>query len=292
MFRINGYPVQIQRYPDGAPRLHIAADGDGAPRQETFAGAGGALIQWFYEKDEEMLLFFITKHLRTLCAVDRLTLHMPYIPHARMDRVKDKTEVFTLKYFCAFINSLHFDRVIVRDAHSFVSLALLDNVEAEPIEEAIKTLIHDLLDPARDIVFYPDEGSCKRYTADIPFPCAFGVKKRDWGTGAILGLDLHGDLPPAPFNALIIDDISSYGGTFLHAARKLKELGAEKLYLYVTHCENTILEGELIHSGLLERIYTTRSIYTGEHPLIEVIEGIGEIKGSQDGNGIGGDGNG
>ncbi|MCL2863881.1 MAG: hypothetical protein FWE54_07415, partial [Methanimicrococcus sp.] len=57
------------------------------------------------------------------------------------------------------------------------------------------------------------------------------------------------------------------------SARKLKELGANKIYLYVTHCEDSILSGELINSGLLEKIYTTKSIYTGVHPLVEVIGG-------------------
>lgn len=67
---------------------------------------------------------------------------MPYIPHARMDRVQELEDVFTLKYFCQVINSLHFDKVIVRDAHSNVSLALLDRViDLSPvgeIKEAIK----------------------------------------------------------------------------------------------------------------------------------------------------------
>jgi len=178
-----------------------------------------------------------------------------------------------LKYFCEFVNSLRFDKVIVRDAHSNVSLALLNNVVAEPIDGDIGYLVASLLDSESDIVFYPDEGSCKRYSDMISFPYAFGVKKRDWNTGKIIGLDIQGDLPNAPFNVLIIDDISSYGGTFYHSAKKLKELGAEKVYLYVTHCENSILKGELINSGLAERIYTTKSIYSGEHPLIEVIGG-------------------
>jgi len=261
MFKINNIPIKIERYPDKTPRLNIAVDCD------------EVTLEWFYEKDEEILLFFIVKHLRDQYAIKNLTLYMPYIPHARMDRVKNKQEVFTLKYFCEFINSLCFDSVIVRDAHSNVSLTLLNNVVSAPIDNIIKELISNLLDPEKDIVFYPDEGSCKRYSEIIGFPCAFGVKKRDWKTGKITGLDVQGDLPAPPFNALIIDDISSYGGTFLHSARKLKELGADKVYLYVTHCENSVLEGELISSGLLEKIYTTKSIYTGDHPLIGIIGG-------------------
>ena len=260
MFKINDIPVPIERFPDETLRLNITADSD------------EVTIEWLYEKDEEMILYFIARHLREQYAVSKLTLYMPYIPHARMDRVKHKQEVFTLKYFCEFINSLCFDKVIVRDAHSHVSLALLNNVFSEPIDGNIKELIAHLLDPQKDIVFYPDEGSCKRYSELISFPCAFGVKKRDWNTGKIMGLDVQGDLPTPPFNVLIIDDISSYGGTFLHSAGKLKELGADKVYLYITHCENSILAGELINSGLLEKIYTTKSIYTGEHPLITYVE--------------------
>ncbi len=261
MFKLNNVPLSIERYPDQTPRLNIMVDSNEVD------------IQWLYEQDEEMLLFFIVKHLREQFSIQKLTLYMPYIPHARMDRIKNRQEVFTLKYFCEFINSLRFDKVIVRDAHSNVSLALLNNVVQENIDKNIRDLISKLLDPQRDIVFYPDEGSCKRYSELISFPCAFGVKKRDWSTGKILGLEVQGALPTASFNALIIDDISSYGGTFLHSAKKLKELGADKIYLYVTHCEKSILNGELIDSGYLEKIYTTKSIYTGEHPLIEIIGG-------------------
>ena len=261
MFKLNGIPVVIERYPDETPRLNIAAETE------------SVTITWLYERDEEMQLLFITRHLRERWAVKHLVLHMPYIPHARMDRVKKQQEVFTLKYFCEFINSLCFDQVIVRDAHSAVSLALLNHVTAEPIEAYLKSLAARLLDPGRDILFFPDEGSCKRYAELLRFPCAFGLKKRDWGTGQILGLEVQGELPAAPFNALIIDDISSFGGTFLHAARRLKALGAEKVYLYVTHCEDSILQGELISSGLLERIFTTQSIFSGHHPLIEILGG-------------------
>jgi len=261
MFKLNGVPVQIERYPDGTPRLDIAVD----PSE--------AEIEWLYEKDEEIMLYFITRHLREQRAVSKLTLYMPYIPHARMDRVKNGQEVFTLKYFCEFVNLMEFDKVIVRDAHSDVSLSLLNNVVSEPIDGTVKELALRLLDPQKDIVFYPDKGSCMRYSGMMDLPYAFGVKARDWNTGMITGLDVQGELPAAPFDVLIVDDISSFGGTFLRSAKKLKELGADKVYLYVTHCENSILKGELIDSGLLERIFTTRSIYTGEHPLIEVIGG-------------------
>lgn len=259
MFKINGTPVQLRRFPDDTLRLN------------AFSSDPTITLEWLYEKDEEMALYFLTKHLKANPTLTHLTLKMPYIPHARMDRVKSESEVFTLKHFCTFVNDLEFDQVIVRDAHSNVALALLNNLVSENLVPLLHPLVYELLSEATDIVFYPDEGSFKRYSELISFPCAFGIKQRDWKSGDILGLEVQGYLPSQPFNVLIIDDISSFGGTFLHAAKKLKSLGADKIYLYVTHCENTILLGDLIHSGLIEKIYTTKSIYSSQHPLIEVI---------------------
>ena len=71
---------------------------------------------------------------------------------------------------------------------------------------------------------------------------------------------------------LIVDDICSKGGTFFYTAKALKDAGANRIFLYVTHCENTVLDGEMIKSGLIDKIYTTNSIFTKEHESIEVFD--------------------
>ena len=43
-----------------------------------------------------------------------------------------------------------------------------------------------------EALFFPDEGAMKRYSDAAKLPFAFGMKKRDWETGKILGLDLMG----------------------------------------------------------------------------------------------------
>ena len=127
------------------------------------------------------------------------------------------------------------------------------------------------------MLFFPDEGSVKRYF-NLPKYCgsyAFGIKRRNWVTGKIEGLDVAGDVEKIKGrNILIVDDICSKGGTFYHSALKLKELGATNIYLYVTHCENSIYDGELLkNNGLIEKIYTTDSILTNtESPKIELVE--------------------
>ena len=90
----------------------------------------------------------------------------------------------------------------------------------------------------------------------------------------IQSLDVAGEIEQIEGkDILIVDDICSYGGTFLHSAWKLKqELGAGNIYLFVSHCEDSILKGELIKGDLIQKIYTTDSIYKGEHEKIEVLK--------------------
>ena len=121
------------------------------------------------------------------------------------------------------------------------------------------------------MMFYPDEGAMKRYSALADKPYAFGIKKRDWATGQINGLDVAGATELiAGSRVLIVDDICSMGGTFYHSAKKLKELGAAEIYLYISHCENTILKGDILTSGLIEKVFTTDSLLTETNEKIEV----------------------
>ena len=140
---------------------------------------------------------------------------MPYVPNARYDRTKNSNEIFTLKYFCEFINSLKFDRVYIEDPHSNVTLALLNNTINT---KYIASLQYEIDVP--DVVIFPDEGALKRYSNEIhsyfesDIKIAYGMKNRDWETGKIKGLELYGDKIEENDYVLIIDDICSYGGTF------------------------------------------------------------------------------
>lgn len=227
-------------------------------------------ITWHYESDIEMsVLYYVTKHLKSVGF--SVVLFLPYIPNARMDRVKNSDEIFTLKYFAEFINSLEFETVYTIDPHSNVSCALINNLQVDNGFEYIISAI-DKIDDKELVLFYPDEGAMKRYSEiikDIPY--AFGVKERDWRSGDILGLKMMNEDIVKGKNVLIVDDICSRGGTFYHSAKALKEAGAADVYLYVTHCEKTIFKGDLINSDLIKHIFTTRSIFMVAHEKITVL---------------------
>ena len=217
-------------------------------------------IKWLYEGDSELFtLICVKRHIDYHCHGVDVVLDMPYIPHARMDRVKAKEDVFTLKYFAEIINSLNFKRVFVRDAHSNVSLALINNVYDWGVRGYIEMAVEK---SGAEVLFFPDEGAMKRYSEQSPMPYAFGMKKRDWETGKILGLDIINAENIVGKDVLIVDDICSRGGTFYHSAKALKAAGAKSVSLYVTHCEETITLGELAASdGLVDHVYTTESIF-------------------------------
>lgn len=269
MITLNGKPVEIGSFPDGTMLLKEAPYGLTSP---------DAYIEWKYENDREFLaLIYLVKQLRRYENV-RIDLYMPYIPNARMDRVKNLEDVFTLKYFAELLNDLKLNSITVLDPHSSVSEALINNLRVVPAEPYVKEAILRMrgkegVDTDHMLVFYPDSGAAKRYSDMLERYYIYGLKKRDWETGKIVGLDvIDNGFDLKGKDVLIVDDICSRGGTFYHSAKKLKELGAKDIYLYVSHCENTILEGELLKGDLIKKVYTTDSIFTKEHEKIEVLK--------------------
>jgi ribose-phosphate pyrophosphokinase len=250
MIRVDGVEIKQGHFPDNTLLMKF----------DPFECNGNILVEWFYETDAELFtLICVKRKLDELGYPHPISLDLPYIPHARMDRVKNPEDVFTLKYFCEVINSLNFAQVWVRDAHSNVSLALLDRVKEEPITGYI---VNAILQSDAEALFFPDEGAMKRYSGGFDIPYAFGMKKRDWKTGQIQGLDLINTEAIVGKNVLIVDDICSKGGTFYYSAKALKAAGAKSVSLYVTHCEKTIILGELAESdGLVDHVYTTKSIF-------------------------------
>lgn len=278
MIQLNEHIIGNDRFPDGTLLMKL-----------PFSPKPSNEICWHYENDAELFkLICLVKSMREMYKGVRIDLFMPYLPNARQDRVKNPEDVFTLKYFCEIINSLEFDTVFVTDVHSNVGLALLDRVrEIKPwgqIHNALTKITFmetgDVMHEAREecyknlLLFYPDEGAMKRYSGEMGMPYIFGVKDRDWKTGQIKRLNLAGDVSMIEGkNILIIDDICSKGGTFYYAAKELKEAGAANIYLYVTHCENTIYEGELLkEDSLIKHIFTTNSLLTAPNEKITIVE--------------------
>lgn len=232
-------------------------------------------IHWRYDGDQELVqVLMLVRHIRDVFGIQKIFLYLPYVPYARMDRVQDVTEVFTLKHFAGFINSLGFDKVYVFDPHSSVTPALIDHVVVRNPSMLIREAdlsVASLEGGQSPLYFYPDEGAMKKYSKLSNRPAGYGQKVRDWKTREITGLTVYVDddaIRGKP--VLIIDDICALGNTVLHTAKALKAKGAGNVYLCASHCEKAVLSSELLTSGFIERIFTTDSIMRDKHDMIFV----------------------
>lgn len=261
------------------------------------------LFTWLYDSDEEiMTLWYLVNHFReTDYIFDNPTyvLKVPYLPNARMDRVKEffssteksnPREVFTLKYFCELINLMNFNKVYTFDVHSPVALSLLKNAEDISPDINIRDAISSVKrETNKDVVIVvPDMGAYQRYSnmrSLAGLEAISGIKIRDWHTRAITNLTL------APITSktkltknylkdkavLIIDDIIGTGGTISLVIDKLEsELGAQDIYAYCSHLENGALQyGESkildkIENHEIKKIFTTNSIFRKKNKIVDV----------------------
>lgn len=263
-------PIELNHFTDGTLKMRCRL-----PENPLDQAYGLPLtIQWKYESEEELVaLIHLVHHLRDH-GFETLYLDMPYLPNARQDRVQSEDDVFTLKSFAKTINWLNFQRVFVRDAHSRVSVALLERVVNEVPNDFISTAVYCAkcdFDSENITVFYPDEGAMKRYSDTHEYPRTFGMKTRNPVTNRVDSLKIVGDADHIYGNyVLIVDDICSKGDTAMRSARELRKAGAKGVALYVTHCENTILQNDELLS-VVDHIYTTDSIFTDKHPKIQCI---------------------
>ena len=267
MIKVNGEKLKITKFPNGESLIK----NEGILKDVgIFEDTVEMTVK--FENDEDLLhMMFIKKHLDEM-NLDTI-LKIPYLPYSRMDRTEGEN-IFTLKYICSLINSLNFKKVIVYEPHSDVSVALIDRCEVvNSTLELLKVVTKKLNLNTEDYVFFPDKGAEKRYSKHVKgFNLLTGIKERDFSTGYIKKLDIVGEKPGKDFRVVILDDLCSRGGTFILSANKLKELGAKEIYLVVTHCEDTIFDGNILDTDLINKVYTTNSILSRQHEKISVEE--------------------
>ncbi|MFC4778178.1 ribose-phosphate pyrophosphokinase [Paenibacillus sp. GCM10023252] len=252
MIRLNGTELAFNVFPNGETLVN------GEQIRQLLQEHNE--LHFKYESDSDLIkLMLVKSYLDDQLATASLIIY--YMPYSRMDRVEG-TSVFTLKYVANFINSLQFNKVTIIEPHSDVTLALVNRSEARyPSIELLNEVIRETgFNPEEDYLFFPDAGAQKRYSKVSGYQHLVGFKVRDFQTGRIASLDVVGSVARQGFKVIIVDDLCSYGGTFMLSAERLKELGAAEIYLLVGHCEESIYEGKILTSELINRVFTTNSI--------------------------------
>lgn len=197
-------------------------------------------------------------------------LIIPYFPSARQDRVMIKGEPVSVKVYADIINTFHFKKVIVFDAHSEVTPAVLNNCEVVTNHNFIQKVIQEI---GNDVILIsPDGGALKKIYKVSEFLGGIEVvecsKSRDVKTGKLKGFKVYADDLQGK-DYLIVDDICDGGGTFIGLADELKKKNAGKLYLAVSH---GIFSKGFENLDVFEKIFTTDSFKNLENDCVTQIK--------------------
>lgn len=163
----------------------------------------------------------------------RYVLDLSYLPYARQDRVMTEGESLSLRVFCDFINSMKYDLVCLTDPHSDVATALINNVS---VNKQCCWGAQGISRRNYDAIVSPDAGALKKIypqaqIADLPVIEA--MKTRDINTGEVSEPRFNAEVKGK--RLLIVDDICDGGRSFLNLGKVLKESGAVRVDLFVTH---------------------------------------------------------
>jgi len=191
-----------------------------------------------------------------------VTAVIPYFGYAKGDK-KDEPRVSIRARVCAeTIELAGADRVITMDLHSPQIQGFfkkpVDHITAIPMmAQYLKSL--SLNNP---VIVSPDAGFAKdarNYSTILNWPVAIGNKiRKDHGSDATI-LNLIGDVKDK--TAVIVDDFTITGGTLINIAKKLKEEGAGRILVCLSHMLSDSNNLERLRKSPIESIVTTDSLY-------------------------------
>lgn len=174
--------------------------------------------------------------LQTSNALDHLgakktKLVIPYLMAARYDRLMQDGDSFDLEVIAGLINSCGFEKVLLFDVHSEVSLRLINNSISIDNRQLVEQY-----DQADAVVICPDAGAAKKVEEYLKWnrnlkEIVYCSKKRELSTGRVT-LEVGDPRKCENRNCVIIDDICDGGATFLAIAEQIKP---KHFTLIVTH---------------------------------------------------------
>lgn len=230
----------------------------------------------FKDNRDITAVLFARQYLLEVAPEAKCNLIMKYCPYERMDR-EINDQLFSMKYFAEIIAKFNFKNIFILDPHSEVCVEQLENQGLDVHIIDLESYIFDVVRKFNpDYICYPDKGANAKYPKllnNIDIPYFYGDKKRDLADkGKIIGYELVNAPDLKDKKVLIIDDICCLGGTAYNAATEMKKLGAKEVAFYISHCEDGIFAGKLLHED---------TIYEYKEEVIDLIELDGTKTGKQ-----------
>lgn len=223
-------------FPDGQPHIRINMES-----LQKYSSSQTIKITCRLTSGNDLLTVLFAKDVLDREGYKNVELCISYLLAARMDRVMQPGEPFSLKVIADLINAAAFTKIRVFDPHSAATTSLLHRCEAITnhafVRDAVAHYKHT--NPGLDYCLVsPDAGAAKKIyelAAYLGEPKVIECSKvRDPKTGALSHFHTNAtDLQKQ--TCIIVDDICDGGGTFAGTADMLSHKNAGQIILVVSH---------------------------------------------------------
>jgi ribose-phosphate pyrophosphokinase len=246
---------------------------------EDVLRASNVNVTWRFENEREIIdILSLNKLLKNQLG----TLHIPYMPYARQDKIISNTSTFNLEVMADLINSMNASKSYSTSySMGFTSVTSVDVHNPSKTEDLINYFtniepndFHAQVISASepDTLVFPDHGAASRYKNNPElkkFASVICDKTRDQLTGQITGHEVAYQISPshaaggkstANKRFLIIDDLCDGGATFISVAKMLRTIDPNiNIDLCVTHGLFSKGREHLLTNGI-NKLYTTNSL--------------------------------
>lgn len=205
-------------------------------------------------------------------AADRsLSIFIPCLFGQRSDRRFSSNQSYDIKLIAEVINNCHFKKIQIFDPHSEKAIDFIHGAERVGPESYVKEVLYDIerswthKEENYMVLVAPDTGAYKKVYSmaeEFQLPLVGAMKHRD--LQGKIDLKFVGDV--AGKECLIVDDLADGGYTFVLLSKALKQQGASRVFLYVSHGYFSKGFGEL--SMTIDHVWCTNSVKNIESPFV------------------------
>lgn len=270
MLYLNDNKVEFITFPNQEKRLDLPL--------EFVNNLHENIVLWNYETDASIFELLLFDEVMTKLK-HNYKLVIGYMPYSRMDRTNEKNTAFSLKVLTQLLSeqTSALKEIFVLDPHSPETLSKFKEygMKVQEIDYSLADEVMEFANVNLDEtwIVFPDRGAANRYDY-YKYPNVIICEKtRNFATGAIESVKpdiarfdgtsvIKGMYPKGmKQNLIVIDDLCSYGGTFikaLEAIEKHPQINFDKAWLIVTHAEKAMEEGKVLEK--YDKVFYTDSI--------------------------------
>jgi ribose-phosphate pyrophosphokinase len=257
--------AQISAFPDGEKLIRI---------EDDVRGRDCFVVQSTCKPvDEHLVELLIYLDCLRRASARRITAVVPYFGYARQDRKDEGRVPITAKLVANLIATAGADRVLAIDLHAHQLQGFFDI----PVDHLTGELVLSRYFLGKKMenltVLSPDVGNIKtaaRYASHLGGELAIVHKRRLSGAHVEAG-ELIGCVEGR--NILMCDDIVATAGTICSAAELVRQRGAKKICVGVTHGVFAGQAFERLAKAPIDEVVVTNTI-----PLTEEARKMGKIK--------------